>query len=454
MESAKSITREFTCKKHPGEKIQRVSTIDGSNVLYCIDCILSIEDKQTKESVVPIKEFIQRVVDHFEKTQQQGSFLKGEPPADILAALNSEDEIVSKISTHIEAEKFKVEVSVGEIFQNFNTLCNKTKQELLSHLDNQLSNIRYNFRYFKEKVNKFYGKQTKTELSALTTEKGIISGINKCETAADLEFLIKQINETISENKSFENKAEGMSSILSGLKNSIQSQGELRPTTVFSDPMEAQTFIEAFQKTMNDFIGGASRCENGILLLTFQSTNSYYMDSRIIKNADDIAMITKWLPSKSTSSIKYKLLLRGTRDGFHSQVFHQKCDDKKNTLVIIKTAFGKVCGGFTEVTWNPIGNYKSQSHSFLFSIDHKTKFPLKKEHQQYSISTGAHYLPTFGGGCDLHLSGNCNTNLDSYANFGHTYDKKEFKREDLTGGYNFKVEEYEVFEVEGYIPKQ
>ena len=77
MESSLSITKEFECRKHPGEKIQRVSSTDGSIVLYCIDCVLAIEDEQTKETVLPIKDFIQCTAAYFEKLPQQGQFLQG-----------------------------------------------------------------------------------------------------------------------------------------------------------------------------------------------------------------------------------------------------------------------------------------------------------------------------------------------------------------------------------------
>ena len=450
MESTKSITKEFDCRKHPGEKIQRVSSIDGSSVLYCIDCVLAIEDKATKDAVLPIKEFIQRSVAYFEKIKH-GSVLQGDIPQDLLAAVEGEDEIISKISTHIEAEKIKVEISFGEIVQTFNTLCNRAKQEILSNLDTQLFNIKYNFRYYKGKLNKFYGKQTESELAELTTETGLFSAINKCESAADLEFLIRQINDEIYENRFLDclgnSRTEGMSNALKELKNTLKSQGDIMPKTRFSDPVQSQTTIESFQKTMSTFFEEAASMENDIAQLSLGSSN---MDSKILTNASEFQMVKNWVVSKG--SIKFKLLVRGTRDGFEAATFHKKCDNKKNTLVLVKTDFGKRCGGFTEIVWDSSNNYKQQNNSFLFSIDHKTKFPLKM--QQYSIYSHQSYLPCFGGGLDLYLANQCNINNTSYSNFGHSYDAGKFAGNDvkntLTGGYNFKVTEYEVFEVEGY----
>ncbi len=43
------------------------------------------------------------------------------------------------------------------------------------------------------------------------------------------------------------------------------------------------------------------------------------------------------------------LLLRGSVDGFSSQVFHQKCDKKGKMMCIVKDTNGKIFGGYTEL---------------------------------------------------------------------------------------------------------
>lgn len=449
MESTKAITKEFECRKHPGEKIQRISSIAGSNAVYCIDCLLSIEDKHTKNTIIPIKEFIQRTVAHFEKNTPQGTTLKGEPPQELLAVLEGEDELISKVSAHIESEKLKVEVSFGEIIQDFNSLCNKAKQELFVDLDNQLLNFRNNFLYYKKRLNKFYGKETESETAALTTESGIISSINNCESSADLEFLIKQIYDEIRESglfESFSNRTEGISVMLKELKNSIKKQGELLPTTIFSDPMKSQEIIEKLKKPLAQFAQEAHRIEHKIMPLSMSS--SYEFDSKIVTNSDHQEMISGWLSSQP-QRLMLKLLFRATRDGFLASTFHKKCDNIKNTLVLVKVAgTGKMCGGFTELEWNAIESHKHQERSFLFSVNEKAKFPLKQK--QYSIYGGKDAGPSFGGGCDLYLGDNCNLSKASYSNFGHTYEAGDMDKTTLTGSYNFSVEDYEVFEVEGY----
>ncbi len=75
---------------------------------------------------------------------------------------------------------------------------------------------------------------------------------------------------------------------------------------------------------------------------------------------------------------KWTLLYRGTRDGFRAVDFHSKCDNHKNTLTILK-AHGSsyIFGGFTSVTWNGSGQYKSDPNAFLFSLTNKDNQPFK-----------------------------------------------------------------------------
>jgi len=67
---------------------------------------------------------------------------------------------------------------------------------------------------------------------------------------------------------------------------------------------------------------------------------------------------------------KFELLMRGTRDGFTSHAFHEKCDIKGPTLIVIKSSeHQRIFGGYTNIDWNSLNcgkRYKLQS--FLFSL--------------------------------------------------------------------------------------
>ncbi len=69
-----------------------------------------------------------------------------------------------------------------------------------------------------------------------------------------------------------------------------------------------------------------------------------------------------------TPAKKLNLLWRGTRDGFEASKFHSLCDDKANTLTVVKTTTGCIFGGYTSVPWSSVGGYKPDSKAFLFSL--------------------------------------------------------------------------------------
>lgn len=65
------------------------------------------------------------------------------------------------------------------------------------------------------------------------------------------------------------------------------------------------------------------------------------------------------------------MLYRATRDGDEAKQFHSKCDNFKNTLVIVKSKKGLRFGGFTSETCNGIGIDKKDKNAFCFSLDKK-----------------------------------------------------------------------------------
>jgi hypothetical protein len=99
--------------------------------------------------------------------------------------------------------------------------------------------------------------------------------------------------------------------------------------------------------------------------------------------------------------------------GFTAAKFHSLCDGKGPTLSLIKTVAGHIFGGFTTISWDSSSGYKNDTQSFLFSVDKQTKYPIVKNYQ-YAIYCGASYGPIFGGGHDIVVYDNSNSNKSSY----------------------------------------
>ena len=47
----------------------------------------------------------------------------------------------------------------------------------------------------------------------------------------------------------------------------------------------------------------------------------------------------------------FRLIFRGSKDGFTAAAFHLKCDNKGPTFIIIKSESGKIFGGYTDIAW-------------------------------------------------------------------------------------------------------
>jgi hypothetical protein len=163
---------------------------------------------------------------------------------------------------------------------------------------------------------------------------------------------------------------------------------------------------------------------------------------------------------------KWNLIYRASQDGYEAAKFHSKCDNKPNTLIIIKSTNDNVFGGYTEQTWNDGGChimnsprrnfdpniYKSDPNSFIFSLTNKLNKPIKiKWSKNNGIYCNSNYGPVFGGGCDLYIADKSNINTRSSSNLGHSYIHPDYACESneaksfLAGSFNFQVSEIEVY---------
>ena len=168
--------------------------------------------------------------------------------------------------------------------------------------------------------------------------------------------------------------------------------------------------------------------------------------SNILENNEDRIMLNNWI--RPDTKIKFKLLYKVSRDGDRISTFTEKVKGKSPTLILIKTKSGYKFGGYTTVEWNMTGSYtyKTDENAFIFSINNKKKFNLKKGDENYAICGDPNHF-AFGGGHDLTIWDQCcsNDNSKDYR-YGYTYDTTS--NYELTGGSNkFYVEELEVYQV-------
>lgn len=159
-------------------------------------------------------------------------------------------------------------------------------------------------------------------------------------------------------------------------------------------------------------------------------------------NADQATRLADWYGAG------WKLLYKASRDGWNSTDFHNKCDNKGETVTVIKSG-NNIFGGYLGTSWNSSVNYISCNTASLFTLVNPhgiapTKFNISVASNAGYGAQG--YGPTLGGGHDLYIAPNANANSNSYSNFPHSYQDTTGKGNTLFAGTkNFQVTEVEVF---------
>ncbi|RIA90648.1 hypothetical protein C1645_823100 [Glomus cerebriforme] len=173
------------------------------------------------------------------------------------------------------------------------------------------------------------------------------------------------------------------------------------------------------------------------------------IESNIIKPIH-AAIISNWIDRKDTKSFvstkdshyDFKLLYRGSRDGFYNREFRYKCNNRGPSVAIIKLkSCGKIIGGYNPFGWQyNINTWKKTTDSFIFTLENGENFHEIKlsrvnvpvaaiyEHQSSGLN--------FGGG-DLNIDNHivsCQKKMQSY----------EHRILDIN---TYIVEEFEVFSI-------
>jgi hypothetical protein len=181
-----------------------------------------------------------------------------------------------------------------------------------------------------------------------------------------------------------------------------------------------------------------------------------FIDSKII-TIQHVELISKWIDrlditDKSKNLYEFKLIHRGSRDGFTPEKFHEICDNKSRTVTVIKVkGSDEILGGYNPIKWESRsairkGEYSKTKDSFIFSFnskkDIKNHILSRVVNEEYAIDNFLSYGPSFGH-YDLRLRGNVSS-FDNCVNYciKESYEKKIRKTEDY-----FSIEEYEVFQI-------
>ena len=162
----------------------------------------------------------------------------------------------------------------------------------------------------------------------------------------------------------------------------------------------------------------------------------------IIHDMNELEMITKKI-NKENKRIIINLLYKASADSDSAAVFHNKCDEANNTIVLVETKDGKRFGGYTTKSWKGNCVEKADPEAFIFSFD------KMKTYDNIPGDDAIGCYPKFGPiflGCQIKIFDN------AFTRGGTTFEKElNFNTEEdyeLTGGQrNFEVKDIEVYEV-------
>lgn len=227
---------------------------------------------------------------------------------------------------------------------------------------------------------------------------------------------------------------------------------------------------------------------------------SVSLDSKLI-NPKDAAIISSWIDQKednfysfANNPYKFKLLLRGSRDGFDVKTFHNLCDFQGPTVIVLKMQkTGELIGGYNPLDWrgfhyeyinvDPLRNsnrrvrkalcevpYNNESRntldSFIFSLTNRANPVLSRIAKDQAIFWDGMKGPCFGE-TDLCMKASSES-ADAPITVSTTYSsmsssasirqqsqinwfsrQKNYQRK-ITDTEAFDVEEFEVFLVDNY----
>ncbi|EXX54927.1 hypothetical protein RirG_230020 [Rhizophagus irregularis DAOM 197198w] len=176
------------------------------------------------------------------------------------------------------------------------------------------------------------------------------------------------------------------------------------------------------------------------------------IDSKIV-NLNIISTVSRWIDEVDVNyefshfrelyfPYEFKLLLRGSRNGFTPKKFHDFCDGKPYTVTFIKVrGTEEIIGGYNPLIWESSRVWGETEDSFIFSFKNRDAVISSVKNPNYAIDYSTICGPQFG--YDLTI---CST--DKLVNYSkifckqHFYEKKIRDTED-----EFLIEDYEVFQL-------
>ena len=125
-------------------------------------------------------------------------------------------------------------------------------------------------------------------------------------------------------------------------------------------------------------------------------------ENKKIRNLDSLVLgdnekynktLKNWI--NPNMKIKAELLYRLTRDGDEFQTFHNLCDNKGITLLLVKLIDGNILGGYITKDWDNHSGWKQDQDAFVFSLTQNVKCITNSNSNYNAFYCNSNYGPYF-----------------------------------------------------------
>jgi hypothetical protein len=182
------------------------------------------------------------------------------------------------------------------------------------------------------------------------------------------------------------------------------------------------------------------------------------IDSKIV-NLNIVSIISRWIDKIDVNykishlrelylPYKFRLLIRGSRDGFTPRKFHTLCDNKHNTVTFIKVRESEeILGGYNPIIWMNSNSWGKTQNSFIFSFKNRNNFKdailsmVKDTNNALNYHT--EHGPCFGKELLIYTSED-SADIDFDKTICH---EQKFYEKSIRKKGEFPMEDYEVFQI-------
>ena len=149
---------------------------------------------------------------------------------------------------------------------------------------------------------------------------------------------------------------------------------------------------------------------------------------------------------------RWELIYKASRDGFDTNAFHTRCDNKGPTMTVVQSNSNYLFGGYTAIAWTSDGGWKKDTTTFLFTLTNPhsippTKYVVNPGNVENAVFHSSTYGPTFGSSNDLYLVNNCNSSNSSISFPSGYTDTTGKGNKTFTGSSSFLTSDIEIFKL-------